>query len=142
VVAKVSARAGVHRPDQGEARRVAHRDPGAGDEDRSILEWLAQGLQDTAVEFGELIQEKNAVVRESDLPRPREAVSSSDHPCVGDGVVRGAERWLCYQRGILSKEPCDTIDPCHIEGLIEGEGRKNSREGVSQHALSRSWRTD
>jgi hypothetical protein len=42
---------------------------GAGDGDLSRLQWFAKHLEHAAVEFRELVQEQDSLVREGDLPR-------------------------------------------------------------------------
>ena len=62
-IAVVSARAGVHRGDEHEARRVGGRAAGPGDGDRALLERLAQRVEDARVELAKLIEEQATGVR-------------------------------------------------------------------------------
>src|SRR4029078_2104281 len=58
-----AARARVHGGDPLEARWEGHHSPGAGDQDATLLERQAERLEDVAVELGELVEEKDAVMR-------------------------------------------------------------------------------
>jgi hypothetical protein len=52
----------------------------------TLLERLAQDLEDMARARGQLIQAQEAVVRQRDLPR-QEPLAAADHAYLGDGVV-------------------------------------------------------
>jgi hypothetical protein len=56
----------------------------------SLLERLAQHLQDMAAALGPCIQAAHAVVGQRHLARPRHV--AVDQPGVRDGMVGGAER--------------------------------------------------
>src|SRR2546421_496133 len=61
---QIAARAGVHRADQLKSRRILGLARGARNRDPAGLERLAQGFEHLAVEFRQLVQKQNAVVRE------------------------------------------------------------------------------
>ena len=63
-VVEVSARAGIHRGRQHEARRKAERHGGAGDGDLAVFQRLAKHLQHIAGEFRQLVQKEQAIVGE------------------------------------------------------------------------------
>jgi hypothetical protein len=53
----------------------------------AILQRLAQHLQHIARKFGELVQEKHAVVSQAHLARPRHARAAADQPSVGHRMM-------------------------------------------------------
>jgi hypothetical protein len=59
--------------------------------DESLLEGLAQHLQDVAAELRQFIQEEDAVVCQRPLARHRD-LASPDQPHIGDGVM-GGTKW-------------------------------------------------
>jgi hypothetical protein len=60
----MSARAGVHRGDKDESRRVGRRAAGARDRDRTFLERLAQRVDHLPLVLGEFVEKERAGVRE------------------------------------------------------------------------------
>jgi hypothetical protein len=67
-----TARAGVHRGDEGEAGGVGVSGDGAGEGDEPVLDGLAEGFEGIAAELGQLVQEEDAVVGEAHLSRAGE----------------------------------------------------------------------
>jgi hypothetical protein len=63
----VPAGAGVHRADELETGRVIGAPRRAGDVDAPRFKRLAQDFEHLAVEFGQFIQEENAMVRKTDF---------------------------------------------------------------------------
>src|SRR5258706_8292223 len=92
-MSEVPAGTGVHRTDQLEARRILGLARGARNGDAAGLERFAQGFEYLAVEFGQLVQEQHAVVRERYLAGARVA-APADQRDAGSRVVRRAERAL------------------------------------------------
>src|SRR3546814_10329770 len=66
----MAAAARVHRRDELDARGEGDVGVGARDADLARLERLAQRIEHPALEFGKLIQEQHAEMRETDLARP------------------------------------------------------------------------
>src|SRR5437773_5978590 len=90
---QITARAGVHRTDQLETRRIFGLARGARNRDPAGLERLAQGFEHLAVEFRQLVQKQHAVVRERYFAGARVA-ASADQRDAGSRVVRSAKRAL------------------------------------------------
>jgi len=67
------ARAGVHRADEHEVRRVGHRRLRAGDRHHTILDRLSEHLEHLLAELRKLVQEQHAAMRQADLARTRPA---------------------------------------------------------------------
>ena len=82
-----AAAAGVHGGDELEPRRIGHRAVGAHDLDGAVFERLTEGIEDVAVELGELIEEKHAVVRLGDKARSQ-VRPATDHGRIRRRVVR------------------------------------------------------
>src|SRR5690606_7271934 len=68
-VAEMAAAAGVHRRDELDARRESDMGVGARDADFARLQRLAQRIEHAALEFGKLVEEEDAEMREADLAR-------------------------------------------------------------------------
>ena len=66
----MAATARVHRRDELHARRKGDVRVGPGNTDIACLEWLPKRIQNTALEFWQLVEEQNAEVSETDLTRP------------------------------------------------------------------------
>ena len=94
----------IHGADELEARGEGGAARGAGDDDSPLLQRLAQGLENALGELRQLVQEEDAVVREADLARPRDA-AAADQARVGDGVMRRAERPLGDEPAVGGQEP-------------------------------------
>ena len=72
------------------ARRLRFRTPAKLYVDETILERLAQDLQDMAAELGPCIQEEHAIVGQGHFARHRH-VAPADQPDIRDGVMGGRE---------------------------------------------------
>src|SRR6185295_3373631 len=96
-IAAVAAGTGIHRRDKLEAGGEQCLVGRTRDRDAARLERLAQRLEYVAVEFRQLIEEQDAVVRERDLARARERTAA--HQCRARSAVVGrAERPLAPAR--------------------------------------------
>src|SRR5687767_4728164 len=89
-IAAVTARTGVHRGDELEARREKGLARGARDRHASGLERLAQRFEHVAVKLRQLVEKEHPVVRERDLARPRQVAATDERGARG-AVVRSAE---------------------------------------------------
>ena len=90
-IAQMAAAARVHRRDQLDPRREGDMGVGAGDADAAGLERLAQRIEHRPLEFGQLVEEQHAQMREADLARahPQPAADQRRHR---RRVMRRAER--------------------------------------------------
>jgi len=86
-VGGVTAGAGVHGSRQHEAGRVGQGGQGPRDGDLAVFQRLPEDLQDVPLEFGQLVQEQDAVVREAHLAWPRNG-AATDEASIGDRMVR------------------------------------------------------
>ena len=66
-----SARAGIHRRDEHEARGKDRRPRRPGDRDAAFFERLAKHFERAPIELRHLVEKEHAVVRERDLARAR-----------------------------------------------------------------------
>ena len=91
----------------------------------------------SAVEFGELVQEKNTVMRERRLAGPR-GRAAADESGSRDRVVGRAERPRPNQPvGVHSG---DAVDPRHFDRLRVRHRRQDRRQPASEHRLARAGR--
>src|SRR5436190_24254290 len=87
----MAATARVHRRDQLDPRRKGHMGVGTRHADVPGLERLAQRIEDWALEFGQLVEEQNAQMREAALAGP-DLQPASDQRRHRAAVVRRPER--------------------------------------------------
>ena len=71
-IAEISARARIHCRDQHEFARESQTSGCARDRHFSVFQWLAHHFERGAFEFRQLIEKKNAVIRQAHFARRRE----------------------------------------------------------------------
>jgi len=113
----------------------------AGDCDVTIFQGLTQGVEDVAVELGELVEEEDAVVGETDLAGPRN-VSAPDEAGIGYAVMWGAERPCGYEGLVGAQKARNGVDLRGLHGLGVAETRHDGGETARKHGLARSGRSD
>lgn len=91
------------------------------------------------LEFGEFVQEQQAVVGKGDLAGAR-GVPSSDEADVRDGVVGRAERTLGDERPVALQDSHDAVDLGGLDGLVEGHARQDAWNPPGKHGLAGTWR--
>jgi hypothetical protein len=129
----------VERDRQHEAGRIRQRHERARNGHPAVFEWLAKVFEHVLVELGEFVEEKNPVMGERHLARPR--VRAAAHETgVGYGVVRGAEGPRREERRRCVEKPCHRMDLGGFERFIERQIGQNSREPSGQHGLTLYWR--
>jgi hypothetical protein len=94
----------------------------------TLLEGLAQHLQDMSAELRQFIQKEDPMVRQRHLTWPRH-LAAPDQPHIGDGVMRGAKRARSDDGGTGAGEASDAMDAGGFEGL---------HQGLRQHLLRRT----
>jgi hypothetical protein len=93
----------------------------------TILEGMAQDLQDMAAELGELIQKQHAMVGQRHLARHRH-VAPAEQPRIRDGVV-GRATWTGRDpRRAVAGEAGDAVDARGLEGFRQGHGWEKGDE--------------
>ncbi len=110
-VAKVTARAGVHRRHQLEACRKPYLVPRTGDHDLARLQRLAQHFKHAALELGQLIEKQHAMVGQGNLPGLRPAAAADQRRARGR-VMGVAERAL--RPAIEWRVPGYRLDSRHL----------------------------
>jgi hypothetical protein len=82
----------------------------------TLLERLAQDLQDVAVELRQFIQQEHPVVRPRYVAGPRH-LPPTDQPHIGDRVVGGAKRPRREARGAVTGAAGDAVDAGGVKGF-------------------------
>ena len=90
-VVAIAAGARVERGDEHEVGWEIGRAEGTADRDVAVFERLSEDFEGPAVEFGEFVEEEDAVVGEADFARGGDR-AAADESGVADGVVWGAVR--------------------------------------------------
>jgi hypothetical protein len=104
----------------------------------TILQQLAQHLQDMAAELRELIQEAHAVVGQRHVARHRH-VASADQPRIRDGVEGRATRAGGDDSGAGARAAGDAVDTRGLKGLGAGHRRPYGGESAGQHRFTQLW---
>jgi hypothetical protein len=94
------------------------------------LERLAQGLEDMALELGQLIQEEEAVVHQGHFPR-QEQLTAADQVHSGDGVVRGPERARDDEGGAPTRQAGGARDAGGLPCVRQAHRRQEGGEATS-----------
>ncbi|GIS60429.1 MAG: hypothetical protein CM1200mP2_26540 [Planctomycetaceae bacterium] len=134
-------RAWVHRRHQHQVRRKGHAAQRPGNRDLVLFERLPHYLQRPPVEFGQLVQEQNSVMRQADLSRRRTAATSHQSR-LADRVVRGAEGTGQHQGASRGQPSHDAPDPARLEALPRGQLGQDATQPAGQQRLAGSRRTD
>ena len=135
-VAEVATGAGVHGGDQHEVGGVVGLEVGARDSDLAIFERLAEGLEDGARVFGELVEEEDAVVGEGDFARGGFGAAADD----GDG--RGGVVWSAEGAGAddVVAEAGEGVEFGDFDLFGGGEGREQGKGGAGEEGLAGAGR--
>ena len=88
---RIAAATWIHRRDQHEAGRVGDAMIGARHRDLAVLQRLAQGIQHARIEFGQLVEEQHALMRQRDLAGLGADAAAGERSHAG-GMMRRAER--------------------------------------------------
>ena len=126
-VSPESARARIHRRDEHEPRGKRRRPRGASNGDAAFFERLPQRFENAAFEFGELVEEQHAVVREADFAgrgEPYRRRSSRAPKSCDAARGMGVRAMSAVPTG---KRAGDGVNRRAVERLVELERGKNSR---------------
>ena len=137
----VAAGAGVHGAHQHKAAGVGRPAPGPADGDDPVLQRLPQRFHGGAAELRQLIQEQHPVVRQRDLPRPRDAAAAGQ-PYHRNGVVRRTEHPIFQQRDPGRQKPGRRVDLGGLHRLLKAHLRQDGGQTLGQHALAGAGRPD
>jgi hypothetical protein len=99
--------------------------------ENTLLQWLAQDLQDMAAELGPFIQEEHAMMGQRHLAWHRH-MADPDQPRIGDGMMGRAKRPGRHQRRTSPREAGDAVDTGGLNGLGEGHRRQNGGQPPRQ----------
>jgi hypothetical protein len=103
----------------------------------TLLERLAQDLEDLAAALGPFIQEAHAVMSQRRVARHRH-MAPADQPRIREGVVGRATRAGGDQCGAVAGEARDAVDTRGLNGFGEGHRRQNGGEAAHQPRRARS----
>ena len=137
-IAEMAAAARVHRRDQLDPRREGHVGVGAGDADAAGLERLAKRIEHRALEFGKLVEEQDAEVREADLARA-DAQAAADQRRHRRAVVRRPERPPAPDLA-AAELARDRGDHRHFERFGRLQRRQDARKAGGEQRLARARR--
>jgi hypothetical protein len=102
----------------------------------TLLQRLAQDLEDLAAALGQLIQEEHAVVGQRHLARHRH-LAPTDQVHVRDGMVGRATRAGGDQGRAVADEASDVVEARSLDGLDQAHGREHGGEAARQHRRAR-----
>jgi hypothetical protein len=139
-VPEVTAGAGVHGGDQGEAGGEGKGGDGPGQGHEAVLQRLAERLEGVPAELGQLVEKEDAVVGEAHFPGTRDA-PAADEAGVGDGVVGGPEGpdmpypWAGVRRALHAGIPALGV-PKHVVTQHVSHRRRSAR---TEHDFADHW---
>src|SRR5262249_4659902 len=139
-VTEPSAHAWVHRGDELERGGKQHRAGAPRDGDPTLLERLAERLQDVTAELGKLVEEEDAVVGERDFARP-DGTAAAEEGRVRERAVRRPDR-PCADEWVAVEQARDAVDGGHLDRLVDGEGREDGGQATREHGLARAGGPD
>ena len=126
---------GVHGGDEHEAGGEGDGGMGARDGDHAGLEGLAQDFENGTGEFGEFIEEKDAMVGEGDFAGARDRAATDDGGAAG-GVVWRADGAGADEGFALGHEATGGVDAGGFEGFLTCEGREDGGEAFAEHGFA------
>ena len=131
----------IHGRSQHEARREGQRHRSPGDTDRTVLERLPHDFKNIARKLGKFVEEEHAIVGERDFPRTRNHAAANQSG-VRNGVMRRAERTHANQPRPRIKHSGHAVNLGRLQGLFEGERRKDGGNALGEHCLPGAGRSD
>jgi hypothetical protein len=93
----------------------------------TLLERLAQDLQDVAAELRERIQAEHAMMRQRHVARHRH-LAPADRPDIQEAKIRGPKGAGHDDGGAVAGEPGDAGNARGLDGLGEGQFRRDRHE--------------
>jgi hypothetical protein len=102
----------------------------------TLLERLAQDVEDVAAELRQFIENEHAMVGERDVAGHRH-LADPDQPHIRDGVVRGTKRSRGDKGGAIAGEAGAAMDARDLDGFGEGHIRQDGGEPPGRHRLPR-----
>ena len=137
----ITARTGVHRGHEHETGWKVARGGHARDGHVSVLKRLAHDFKNIASEFGKLVKEQHAAMRERHLAG-HGMRAAAEQPRVGNGVVRRTERTAHHKRLARLQNASNGVDARNLQCLLGSEGREDGRNAPREHRLARAGRPD
>src|SRR5499426_3877843 len=136
-----AAAAWIGRADELEAGWEGRTPRRSRDDDRAVLERLAQGIEYPHGKLGQLVEEEDAEMGEAHLAGMRDA-ASPDEPGSRDRVMGRAERSLTDEPVPGREQAHHAPHGGHLDGFLQGERREDAAEPAGEHGLAGSWRPD
>jgi hypothetical protein len=100
----------------------------------TLLEGLAQHLQDVAAELRPFIEEEHPMVRQRHFSRQRH-LAATDQADIGDRVMGGTKGACRDDGGAVAGEAGDAMHPRGLQRFGETHHRQNSGQPARQHRL-------
>lgn len=132
---------GVHGGDEHEGGGEGDGAGGAGDGDFAILQGLAHDFQGAAAEFGQFIEEEDAVVGEADFSRTGVA-AATEQAGIADGVMRGAKGAGGDEGLGFAEQAANAVDLGGLDGFFLGHAGHDGADAFGDHAFARAGRAD
>src|SRR6266436_4601073 len=121
-----SAGTWIHGRGKHKSRWKGERHGGASDAYGAVFERLAHDFKNVARKFRKFVEEQNAVVRERNLPRPRDR-PTANQACVRNGVMRRTERTQADQSSPRVEHAGHAVNLGGLERFFESKGRQDGR---------------
>ncbi len=139
-VAKMAAAARVHRGDQLDSRGEGDVRIGTRDADLAGFERLAQAVEHRSLEFGQLVEEQHAEMRQADLAGFHLEPAADERGHRGR-MVRIAERARADEAAALERSG-DAGDHRHFERFGRRKVGQDAGQAAGEQRFARTGRTD
>src|ERR1700678_4437046 len=132
---------GIHGGDQHKLGRESDGAGGAGNGDVAFLDGLAHGFEDAALEFGQFIQEEDAVMGAGNLSGG--GIGGAAEQAGVAGRMVGSAKGTAGDEGLAGFEQAhDAVDFGCLKRFFEGQRRQNGGEAFGEHGFTGARRTD
>ncbi len=131
-VVQEAAGAGIGRGHEHEIGGVGEgcRHPRHGD--HPVFQRLAQGLEDVAAVFRQLVEEKDAAVSQAYFTRTGH-FAPADYAGGGSAVVGAAEGTARHQGAVRRQPAGNAVNARYLENFLEARRRQDARQAAGEH---------
>ena len=128
------ARTGVHARDKHEPGRIGHRAARPADRYFPFFKRLPQHFEGLPLEFRQLVQKQDPVVRQRNLSRHGVAAAAAE-PGVRNGVMRRPKRTARYH-ALLAQQASHRMNLRRFKGFFLAQRRQDGGDSARQHGLA------
>ena len=140
-VSGITTGAGVHGADEHEGGGESNFGGASGNRDLTVFEGLTQNFKGVAAEFGEFIEEEDALMCEGDFSGSWKG-STAKETDVTDGVMGGAEGPLITRAGGVKRDSCRGLNAENFEEFVEFGRGHDAGYALGDHGFTGAGASD